>query len=390
MAKPPHLIAAVLAERQRDADPVQAVLLLPVHADMRHAVRGWPRRKRLFRHARERRLQPLLDKLEEAVMTHGIEHVFQPRLVAVGAIAMIDEHAHDGVGDGGGLLRLDDDVGVFCKVLVAGDAAEAEAEPDTGLDAKSILHLERGEGDVVGFLQHRDPAGAVEGDVELARQAVERAIVEDVVVPLTRIGARVDQFLRVDAGRRRPRHVADVVGARAARAQAEVLDALDQPDRILRRDLAELEIGARRDVTVRAAEIVGEIGKAGQLPVLHDAVRDAQPAHVGVLRRRDVEDAVIAPAEIVRRARRRVVERLLPQSRIGIERMLVALELLLVGELLAGCDDLVLRLDVDGVGARGLGIGLAGAAAETATDPADLQTGREAFEIAFLLVGKVD
>ncbi len=70
--------------------------------------------------------------------------------------------------------------------------------------------------------------------------------------------------------------------------------------------------------------------------------------------------------------------------------MLVALELLLVGELLAGCDDLVLRLDVHGVGARGLGIGLAGAAAETATDPADLQTGREAFEIAFLLVGKVD
>ncbi len=111
----PHLIAADLAERQRDADPVQAVLLLLVHADMRHAVRGWPRRKRLFRHARERRLQPLLDELKETVVAHGIEHVFQPRLVAVGAVTVIDEHAHDGVGDGGGLLRLDDDVGVFCK-----------------------------------------------------------------------------------------------------------------------------------------------------------------------------------------------------------------------------------------------------------------------------------
>ncbi len=116
----------------------------------------------------------------------------------------------------------------FGKILVAGDAAEAEAEPDAGLDAKALLHLDRGEGDVVGFLQHRDLAGAVEGDVELARQAVERAVVEDVVVPLARIGARVDQFLRIDAGRRRARDVADVVGAGAARAQAEVLDALDQ------------------------------------------------------------------------------------------------------------------------------------------------------------------
>ncbi len=60
-----------------------------------------PRRKRLLRHARKRRLQLLLDQLEEAVMAHGVEHVFQPRLVAVGAVAMVDEHAHDGVGDGG-------------------------------------------------------------------------------------------------------------------------------------------------------------------------------------------------------------------------------------------------------------------------------------------------
>ena len=51
-----------------------------------------------------------------------------------------------------------------------------------------------------------------------------------------------------------------------------------------------------------------------------------KPAHVGILRRRDVEQAVIAPAEIVRRVRRRVVERLLLQPRIGIERMLLALE----------------------------------------------------------------
>ncbi|MHC2265239.1 hypothetical protein ACVILJ_000622 [Bradyrhizobium diazoefficiens] len=87
---------------------------------------------------------------------------------------------------------------------------------------------------------------------------------------------------------------------------------------------------------------------------------------------------------------RRIVERLLSQPRIGVEGMLVALELLLVGELLARGDDLVLRLDVHGIRTGRLGIRLAGAATKTATDPADLQTGREAFEIALLLVGKVD
>ena len=48
-------------------------------------------------------------------------------------------------------------------------------------------------------------AAAVEGDVELARQAVERAVVEDVVVPVAGVGPGVDQLLRIDAGGRRRR-----------------------------------------------------------------------------------------------------------------------------------------------------------------------------------------
>ena len=69
--------------------------------------------------------------------------------------------------------------------------------------------------------------------------------------------------------------------------------------------------------------------------------------------------------------------------------MLFALEFFLVDKLLAGGDDLVLRLDMHGVRSGRLGIGLAGAATETAPDPADLQAGRKAFEVALLLVGKV-
>ena len=212
-----------------------------------------------------------------------------------------------------------------------------------GCCAEAVLHLDRLEADVVGVLQHRDGAGAVEGDVELARQAVERALVEDVEVPFARVGPGVDQLLRVDAGGRRAGDVADVVGARAARAKAEVLDRFQQGDRVLRLDLADLQIGARGDVRIAAAVALGEIGQARQLPVLEDAVRHAQPAHVGVLRRRDIEQPVVFPAEGVGGLREFVARGLLLEPRIGVERVLLALDLLLLVELAAGGDGAVLR-----------------------------------------------
>ena len=69
--------------------------------------------------------------------------------------------------------------------------------------------------------------------------------------------------------------------------------------------------------------------------------------------------------------------------------MLLALELLLVDELFAGGQNLILRLDMRRLRASGLGTGL-GAATQAAPDLADLQAGRETFEVALLLVGKFD
>src|SRR5205814_10115205 len=110
-----------------------------------------------------------------------------------------------------------------------------------------------------------------------ARQAVEPALVEDVEVPFARVGPRIHQLLRIDPGGRRARHVADVVGAGAARAEAEILDLFEQGYGILRFDLADLEIGPRGDMRIAAAVAYGEIGQSGQLPVLDDAVRYPQP-----------------------------------------------------------------------------------------------------------------
>ena len=199
-----HLRHRDLADRKHDADPVQSRLLLRAHTDMRRAIEGRPRLDGLGRRARELLAKLLLDGGEEFLKAPGIEHVFQPRLVAVGAVAILDEDAHDGVGDFGGVLRLHQHAGVAREIAMAGDAAEREAKPDARLDAVPVDHLDRLEADVVGVLQHRNDAAAVEADVELARQAVERAVIQDVEVPLARIRPRVDQLLAVDAGRGEP------------------------------------------------------------------------------------------------------------------------------------------------------------------------------------------
>ena len=100
-------------------------------------------------------------------------------------------------------------------------------------------------------------------------------------------------------------------------------------------NLADLEVGAGGDVAVAAAMGIGEIGDAGELPVVQDAVGDAQAAHVGILRRGDPEQAVIAPAEIVLGLRRLAGRGLGDQAVMALERILGPLPLLLVAELAA-------------------------------------------------------
>ena len=75
---------------------------------------------------------------DEFLDTHRVEHVFQPRLGAVGAIAVIDENAHHRVGDGAGVRWAHHDAGVAGEVAMPGDAAKAELEPDAGLKPEAV------------------------------------------------------------------------------------------------------------------------------------------------------------------------------------------------------------------------------------------------------------
>ena len=156
-----------------------------------------------------------------------------------------------------------------------------------------------------------------------------------------------------------------------------------------RLDFADLQIGARRHMRVAAAIALGEIGDAGELRRLENAVRDSQPAHIRVLVRRDVEQTEKTPAEIVRRLRIFALGGVIFQPLVGVERMLLALELLLIGEFLAGGDDAVLRLEPGGVRPDRLGRRRGAAARRRRAGDAfrrlgDLHAGDKTFQVAFL------
>ncbi len=110
---------------------------------------------------------------------------------------------------------------------------------------------------------------------------------------------RVVEFLRVDAGGRAAGNVADIVGARATCGETEFLYGQQKIDRVLRRNLANLQVGARRHIGIAAAERIRRIGQAAHLPGVQDAVGNAQPAHEGIFGRRDEEQPVILGEEDV-------------------------------------------------------------------------------------------
>src|SRR5262245_32464782 len=100
---------------------------------------------------------------------------------------------------------------------------------------------------------------------------------------------------------------------------------------------------------IAAGMALGEVRHPGKLPMLQYAVGNAQAAHVGLLRRGAVEQAEEAPAEIIVGLGRFVGGRLLLEPLVAVEGMLLALELLLVGELAASLENTILRAPMLGL-----------------------------------------
>ena len=102
----------------------------------------WPVRSKSVRgatapgEARQLAAELLLDQSHEFFDAHGVEQTFQPRLGAVGAIAVLDVEPHHRIRHPARILRLNQHAGVAGKIAVAGDAAEAELEPNARRKAK--------------------------------------------------------------------------------------------------------------------------------------------------------------------------------------------------------------------------------------------------------------
>src|ERR1035437_3167778 len=96
------------------------------------------------------------------------------------------------------------------------DSAEHYAEIDSGghglaLRGNAFVHPDSDETNVVGISNNRDRAAVIEGDVELSRQPIHIARVQNVGIQRLGQWSYIEQFLSIDAGDGRSRNVADVI-----------------------------------------------------------------------------------------------------------------------------------------------------------------------------------
>ena len=139
-----------------------------------------------------------------------------------------------------------------------------------------------------------------------------------------------------------PVMLADIVGPRSASGDAQFREAHQHLDGFARRDFAELQVSARRHVGVAAGAVVREVGETGQLMRGQDAAGQAQPAHIGVLVGRDVEQAFVLREEDIRPLGEDAGLGLCHDGVPAVERARFPLRLLLGSELAARGDLLVL------------------------------------------------
>lgn len=113
---------------------------------------------------------------------------------------MGDKGADDRDGTRDDLARLQQHAAVLGEGAMSGDAAEEHAEVDARGHRCAGTDTDGGKADVVGCFENSHSPAAVEGDIEFARQAIQLAVVQNVMVHLATQQPCIDQLLRVDPG----------------------------------------------------------------------------------------------------------------------------------------------------------------------------------------------
>ena len=160
-------------------------------AGVRTTLTRWPRLAIFEGQARKRCGKSLLGRGEECLTPKAVEDVFQTCTFTIGAVALVDEHAYHRQRYRHTLLGLKCHAKVSRKVAVSGDATHRDAKVNTFWQALARGHPHRAEANVVCILERRDRPAAVESNVELPRQPVELAVVQDRMVQRKPEGPRV-------------------------------------------------------------------------------------------------------------------------------------------------------------------------------------------------------
>jgi len=181
-----HLIDGQATYGDRNADVVQVGLALRVDANVTGAINGPPCFAFFGRTANKGKGEAFFGFSNELLHAPAIDKVFEARLLAVGAVAVRDEHADHGRGNSKGLIGPDQYSAVGCELLVAGDAAQQNAEIDAGRHVAALADAHCLETDVVGVSHDADGSTAIESNIEFSRKFIEIAQVEDVEVQCLR------------------------------------------------------------------------------------------------------------------------------------------------------------------------------------------------------------
>jgi len=133
-----------------DAEVVAAVVLL-VGAEVAMFDLGPGLGAEGFVEVAKRESQFLLNFFEELGSAPVVDEILKAGFLTIGAVAVFDEDAEDGGGEGGGFAGGNEEAGVGGELFVTGDAAELDAEVDSGVEVGGgFVEGDGVEGDVVG------------------------------------------------------------------------------------------------------------------------------------------------------------------------------------------------------------------------------------------------
>ena len=268
--------------------------------------------------------------LEEPVHAPLVHQVFQAGLFSIGPVAIAHKYPEHGRRKGHRIGRFDQEPAITRELFVAGDAAKFHPEIDSLVQRNPSAaaqrcsvgrnhHAHRHEPDVVCVRNRVHSSPTLKRDVELARQVVHFAVVQNVMVQGMGVGPDVQQFLPVESGRWTGSDVANIVRAGSARGETGLLQARENIENVAGLNLANLKVRPRRERRLPVAIRVGEVGEGNEFFRGEFTGGNTAPEHERLLCRRHVKQPLESESEIVCIIRCRVFGRELQHSIPGIE-----------------------------------------------------------------------